>query len=162
MRKTRMVFIGKILAALLAGLSLAWCGIRWGNIRTFPSNLRSSTQNGLSDCPDSPNCVSTSATLPANRIAPIELQEALSDATNKLESIIKQMPGSRIIVSQGNYLHAEFRSRFFGFVDDLEILVDEDQKLILIRSASRIGYSDLGMNRKRCEEIRRLYAARSQ
>lgn len=147
----------KILVTLMAGVSLAWCGLRWGNARTIPNRLRSSPQSGLTDCPVSPNCVSTSSSRLESKIEPMVLRETVSDAKHKLENIISRMSGSRIIVSQDEYLHAEFRSRVFGFVDDLEILIDEDQKLILMRSASRVGYSDLGVNRSRCEELRRRY-----
>ncbi len=69
------------------------------------------------------------------------------------------MAGSRIVVSTDRYLHAEFRSQLFGFIDDLEILVDEEQNSIAVRSASRVGYSDLGANRHRVQEIRRRYEA---
>lgn len=76
----------------------------------------------------------------------------------KLEGIIRKMPGSRIVKSEGKYIHAEYRSRLLGFVDDLEVLLDDNQKLIFLRSSSRIGHSDFGVNRKRTDEIRRLYA----
>ena len=57
------------------------------------------------------------------------------------------------------YLHAEIQSRLFGFIDDLEILIDEEQNLIFVQSASRVGFSDLGANRNRVQEIRRRYEA---
>ena len=147
------------IVTLCIGLSLAWLGLRWGNARAMPNGVRTASQLGLSDCPNSPNCVSTSSSRPASKISPLELREATGDAKRKLEDVIERMPGSQIIESQDDYLHAEFRSRIFGFVDDLEILIDEKQQSILIRSASRVGYSDWGVNRKRCEEIRRLYMA---
>ena len=61
--------------------------------------------------------------------------------------------------AEGNYLHAEARSFLFRFVDDVEFLVDPQQKLIHFRSASRVGYSDLGVNRARMEQFRKLFAA---
>ena len=150
----------KTISILLIGLGLAWLGVRWGNSRATPKGIRTVSHSGLSDCPDNPNCVSSSSSRPESKILPIELREATSDAKRKLENVIKRMPGSQIVESTEYYLHAEFRSRILGFVDDLEILIDEQQRLIFMRSASRVGHSDLGVNRKRCEELRRLYTAR--
>lgn len=59
-----------------------------------------------------------------------------------------------MIEADEHYLHFEFTSRIFRFVDDFELLLNEEQKIIHIRSASRVGYSDLGVNRKRVEKIR--------
>lgn len=84
--------------------------------------------------------------------------ETANAAKLKLESIIRDMPGSRIVTSENLYIHAEYRSRVFGFVDDLEVLLDEVQKLVFLRSSSRIGYSDLGVNRQRVDHIRRLFS----
>ena len=67
------------------------------------------------------------------------------------------MPRSRIVTSDQRYLHAEFRSLWLGFVDDVEFLADETQDLLHFRSASRVGYSDLGVNRTRLEEITRQH-----
>lgn len=159
MKTGRKLDKGKIILILLIGLGIGWLGVRWGNSRTVPKGVRTVSQNGLSDCPDSPNCVSTSSSRPENKISPTELREAASDAKRKLEILIQRMPGSQITESTEHYLRAEFRSRILGFVDDLEILIDEEQQLIFMRSASRVGHSDLGVNRKRCEELRRLYMA---
>ena len=148
----------RALAIFLVSGSLAWLGIRWGNTRTAPNNLLGPQRDQLSDCPDSPNCVSTTASRPKNRLEPMVFTETANAAKQKLESIIREMPGSRIITSENLYIHAEYRSRVFGFVDDVEVLLDETQKLIFLRSSSRIGYSDLGVNRKRMDQIRRLFA----
>lgn len=68
--------------------------------------------------------------------------------------IIKFMPRSKVVTVRDDYVHAEFRSRVFGFVDDAEFSFDEGQKTIHFRSASRTGSYDFGMNRKRMERIR--------
>ena len=148
---------GRYLAVLLACLSLAWLSIRLANVYSVPRHLRSAPPGELADCPDRPNCVCTSATKPYSRISPIELVESASAARLKLEEIIADMPNSHLVVSQDSYVHAEFRSSVFGFIDDLELLIDEGERLIYLRSASRVGYSDLGVNRKRVEQLRRLY-----
>ncbi len=148
----------RALAICFASGGLAWLGIRWGNSRTTPTHLLGPQQDLLADCPDSPNCVSTTASRPENHVEPIVFTETVNAAKLKLERIILAMPGSRIVRSENLYIHAEYRSRVFGFVDDLEVLLDEAQQLIFLRSSSRIGYSDLGVNRKRTEQIRRLFA----
>lgn len=68
------------------------------------------------------------------------------------------MPRTRIVKEDGVYLHAEVRSFLFRFVDDLEFLIDTEQSLIHMRSASRTGYSDLGVNRRRVEHVRKAFA----
>jgi uncharacterized protein (DUF1499 family) len=68
------------------------------------------------------------------------------------------MKGARIAEEKAGYLRAEFRSSLFGFVDDLELLLDKAAKRIDVRSASRTGYFDFGVNRRRVEEIRKRFA----
>ena len=67
------------------------------------------------------------------------------------------MPRSQIVSSTNTYIHVEFTSLIFRFVDDVEFLFDDEKKLIHVRSASRVGYSDLGANRNRVEEIRKRF-----
>ncbi len=67
---------------------------------------------------------------------------------------MSELPRTKIITESENYLHVECTSFLFRFVDDLEILLDDQQKLIHFRSASRVGYSDLGVNRQRVELIK--------
>jgi len=62
-----------------------------------------------------------------------------------------------IITEEGSYLHAETRSFLFRFVDDVEFMMDTDSRVIHVRSASRTGYSDLGVNRRRVERLRRAF-----
>jgi uncharacterized protein (DUF1499 family) len=71
-----------------------------------------------------------------------------------LKTVIQNLERAKIITETENYLYAEFTSAFWGFVDDVEFLVDESAKVIHVRSASRLGTSDLGANRKRIETIR--------
>lgn len=65
------------------------------------------------------------------------------------------MPRAKVVREKANYIHAECRTRFLRFVDDLEFLFDDNDAVIHVRSASRVGYSDLGVNRKRVEQFRR-------
>ena len=67
---------------------------------------------------------------------------------------MSQMPRTTLVTENQNYLHFECRSRLFRFVDDLEFLIDPDARVIQVRSASRVGYSDLGVNRARVNQVR--------
>jgi uncharacterized protein (DUF1499 family) len=116
-------------------------------------------QNGqLTACPDSPNCVSSQA--PASdtehSIAPIAYTGTAAEAIAKLKSLIQGQERTKIVESSDNYLYAEFASKLMGFVDDVEFYADDSAKVIQVRSASRLGKSDLGVNRKRVEEIRSM------
>jgi uncharacterized protein (DUF1499 family) len=113
----------------------------------------------LAPCPDSPNCVSTLSTDDEHRIEPIEFEGSAQAAKEQLLAIVRSMPRTRIVDDDGLYVHAEFRSRVFRFVDDVEFYIDADAGLVQFRSASRKGYSDLGVNRRRMEEIRDAFVA---
>lgn len=76
----------------------------------------------------------------------------------RLLEIIQTLPRTRIIKHDGNYLHAEFQTKWLKFTDDVELLLDRDNMTVHLRSASRVGYSDLGANRKRLEMIKNLYS----
>ena len=115
------------------------------------------TQGKLTPCPDSPNCISSQSSDPAHFVEPLTFQDSPTDAKTRLVTVIESMPRSRIISNTGDYIHAEFTSLIFRFVDDVEFLFDEKKKVIHIRSASRIGYSDLGVNRKRIEALRKRF-----
>jgi uncharacterized protein (DUF1499 family) len=119
-----------------------------------PDNL--GVHNGrLADCPDSPNCVSTFATDDSHHIEPLHFDGPPEAAFAHLQQVVAGMPRARIVTATDRYMHVEFTSTLFRFVDDVEFLLDPDQKLIHFRSASRVGRSDLGVNRKRMEGIRK-------
>jgi uncharacterized protein (DUF1499 family) len=108
----------------------------------------------LAPCPDSPNCVSSQSEDKGHAVAPLRYEGTAEAAMQKLVGIIRGMRGARIKTVQERYIHAEFTSFLFRFVDDVEFLLDDGSKTIHVRSASRVGYSDLGVNRRRVEEIR--------
>jgi uncharacterized protein (DUF1499 family) len=141
----------KITSAFMVCLFLTCCS------GTMPSNL-GLKKGRLAPCPDSPNCVSTQAQDGRHRIEPIRYSGTQEQAKQRLLQVISSMPRARIITDEANYLHGEFTSLIFRFVDDVEFFFDDQNKLIHFRSASRKGYSDLGVNRKRMEEIRKLFA----
>jgi uncharacterized protein (DUF1499 family) len=86
-------------------------------------------------------------------VEPFELKGSPREGWSLLRGVVESLPRTRIVESDERYLHAEARSRILGFVDDLELLLDADG-VAQVRSASRLGYSDLGVNRARVEEIR--------
>lgn len=107
----------------------------------------------LAPCPDSPNCVSTQTHRDLSRMEPLPIVGDPADVHSRLRSVVSAMPRARIITADDNYLHAEFTSALFRFVDDVEFLVDREQRVIHFRSASRVGTSDLGVNRQRMQAI---------
>ncbi len=111
----------------------------------------------LHPCPKSPNCVSTQATGNKHKIDPIKFSGSLNEAKDKIVNIISSLKRSKIITNKDNYIHAEFRTATFKFVDDVEFLFDDGEKIIHFRSRARLGYSDMGVNRKRMESIGNMY-----
>ncbi|HSQ00780.1 MAG TPA: DUF1499 domain-containing protein [Candidatus Dormibacteraeota bacterium] len=111
----------------------------------------------LAPCPASPNCVSSLATDDAHRVAPLAYQGDPAAAMRRLRAVIEAMPRARVVGADDTALHAEFTSFLFRFVDDVNCAVDAEASVIQIRSASRVGYSDLGVNRKRVEAIRAAF-----
>lgn len=111
----------------------------------------------LRPCANAPNCVSSFDARDSHYIAPIvgtlgQIKEALSPVS-----------GARIISERGDYLYVEFTTRLMGFVDDVEFLADPLLGVVHVRSASRLGYSDLGVNRARIESLRaRILAVGAQ
>ena len=111
----------------------------------------------LSECPNSPNCVSSQATDNKHYIEPLHYQGTLSEARSRLVSVIDSMSRTKIVTLKKDYIHVEFTSRLFRFVDDVEFYFDQDGKTVHLRSASRTGYYDIGANRKRIEAIRKKF-----
>lgn len=110
----------------------------------------------MSPCPSSPNCVSTKAD-PSDKehyISPYEYSVSRQEAYDTLLNYLKSEKGVQIVDSKDFYIHAVFTTRIMRFKDDVEFLFPAESKIIDLRSASRIGYGDMGKNRKRMEEIR--------
>jgi uncharacterized protein (DUF1499 family) len=121
-----------------------------------PTNLGAKAGR-LAPCKSTPNCVSSQAD-PADRehyIAPIAFRGRMEGLRRAVES----MPRSTVIAADRNYLYAEYRTPLMRYVDDLELYYDERAGLVHVRSASRLGRRDFGVNRKRVEELRSLIQA---
>ena len=106
-------------------------------------------------CPKSPNCVSTRSNSKKHSIKPFLYNGKMELAKKRLLGIISKIPRAKIGLEKEKFIHVEFTSRIFGFVDDVEFYFDKEG-IISFRSASRLGYSDLGVNRDRMESIRKL------
>lgn len=107
-------------------------------------------------CPPTPNCVCTVSDSPAHAIAPFHFHKSRAEAKEALKKVIRSMARTMLIQEDATYLRYEFTSLLLGFVDDVEFLFDDSTKTVHFRSASRTGYSDLGVNRRRMERIRSL------
>lgn len=112
----------------------------------------------MSPCPSSPNCVSTKA-VPADKehyIEPYEYTVSRQEAYDAVLSYLKSEKGVAIVESGDFYIHAVFTTKIMRYKDDVEFLFPEESPTIDFKSASRIGYGDMGKNRKRMEEIREI------
>lgn len=146
--------MNKQIAILFLSLSLlSGCS---GTIPTLGVN-----SGQLIPCPDKPNCVSSQTPDKQHYIQPIEFRGTRSDAQERLLSVLKGLKQTKIIIAQENYIRVEFTSNVFKFIDDGEFYFlpsVNDKTTINVRSASRIGHSDFGVNRERIERIRNILA----
>lgn len=110
--------------------------------------------DALEPCPNKPNCVSSDAPDRAHRVEPFELTAAPEQAWKAARAAVAALPRTTITAESDTALHAECRSLLLGFVDDLDLRLRRAEGVIAVRSASRVGYGDLGVNRKRVEHLR--------
>jgi uncharacterized protein (DUF1499 family) len=122
-----------------------------------PSNLGAS-DGRLAPCPDTPNCVCSQASDDPHRIEPLSYDGSAEEAMARLKAALAALPRTRVVAETADYLHAECTSLLFRFVDDVEFLLDRERKVIHFRSASRVGHSDLGVNRRRMEALRHAFS----
>ncbi len=107
-------------------------------------------------CPDSPNCVSSYADDEAHRVDPLPLRAGDDDPLAAIRRVLASMPRTKVVTEDGDYVHVTCTSLVFRFVDDLELRLDRQNGVIHVRSASRVGNGDLGVNRRRVEKLRAL------
>ena len=155
-----VVMVGLAVALLVAG--------RAGMLRgAVPTDL--GLKNGRLKAPaDSPNSVSSQASLHANHpfrayadIAPLAYTGDGAAAFARAVATVKAMPGTTVVAEKPGYAYAQCQTRWLKFTDDLELALDKSARVIHVRSASRIGRGDLGVNRKRVEAIRAAMAGGS-
>ncbi len=123
-----------------------------------PANL-GQINTTLAPCPDKPNCVSSlaPATDEEHFIAPLSVKNE-TETLKAIQQLIENNPQALVKISSPEYVYAEYTSKWLGFVDDVEFLIGESGSTIEVRSASRLGYADFGVNRARIEDIRNQLA----
>jgi uncharacterized protein (DUF1499 family) len=161
MRIIRLLFI----AAVVLGVALVAAG-QAGQLRgTPPSDL--GVRDGRLKAPSAtPNSVSSQAALwPGHpqaayaAIAPLALRGDAPATLQQLQQLVASTPGGKVVEARADYVRAEFTTRWLGFVDDAEFWFDPATGVVQVRSASRLGREDLGVNRKRIEALRARLAA---
>lgn len=121
--------------------------------RVRPKNLGVS-DGKLAVCPESPNCVSTQAQRESQFIEPLRIvTDDIEKLTLVARNVILKTPRWKFVTQEPDYCHIECVSLICRYVDDLEIWIDKEGGLIHSRSASRVGYSDMGVNRKRVQKF---------
>lgn len=167
----------RCLFALVATVLLWWSG--WGTLPAIaqplpatpliasifhfsgsrPTNL--GVANGqLAPCPNTPNCVNSQTGTGNHAIAPLPANPDPATTLAQVRAVVEAQPRTAVIEATDNYLYAEFTSQLMGFVDDVEFYQAPDSDVLQVRSASRLGESDLGVNRDRVETLRQALSAR--
>ncbi len=147
--KISLIIIGSITVLLLLSLLV----LAYQSRTAPPLGL---IDDALRPCPFTQNCVNSQAKDKPAAIAPLRFTTNPATAWQTLEKRIKELDG--IVQTQtGHYLWATFSSPLLGFVDDLEVMMDEKSQLFHVRSASRVGRSDFSANQKRIEALRQTY-----
>lgn len=132
------------------------------NSTGFAAELKTETEKTMSQqlppCPQSPNCVSSTDADLSHRVLALSYDNSAADkAMLVLKKVLLSMTGQVQLAEDGKSLHAEFKSAVFGFIDDVDALLNTEQARIEIRSASRTGHSDFGVNKRRVETIRQAF-----
>jgi uncharacterized protein (DUF1499 family) len=144
-----------IAGAVLVGLFFISLAVQSAMAKR-PTNL-GIVEGRLRACPATPNCVCTHDGDEQHQIEPLTFAGTSEAAIAKLKAVIEATPRTKIVTAESHYLHVEFTTLVMRFVDDVEFMVDPEHKTIHFRSASRVGYSDLSVNRRRMETIRRAF-----
>ena len=137
------IFLGIVMLSFLFGCSAG-----------VPSTLGVS-DGRLAPCPNKPNCVASDAEDEAKQIAPFHFEGDQAAVWSALKTAVAGLERTTVVTADETYLHAEAKSRTFGFVDDLEFHLRPEERLIALRSAARTGYSDFGVNVERLETLRK-------
>lgn len=149
----KIIGIGVVVLLMVWTGWLAWlsCSSKTPDVQLVDGHLR--------PCPETPNCVSSESVAPQSRIEPLRFKGAPQAAWSDLESSIRDL-GGNVVEQRGGFLRATFTSRIFRFVDDVEFRMVAEEGVIHLRSASRVGRSDMGVNRERVERLRQLFEQR--
>lgn len=153
MQKLAIILISAFILCVLLRLSIGFFSA--SRIATG-LNVSDEANPTLEGCDNLLNCTSSTASTRKNQVEPIAYQGASAEVIAKIASVISAQKGASIQTQNATYLHATFKTPLMGYTDDLELLLDESSGVLNIRSASRIGRSDLGANRKRIAALRAM------
>jgi uncharacterized protein (DUF1499 family) len=154
--RSRRAVIGALFLASVLGV--LWNSNRWQRDMAQANPRIGVTPSGtLRPCPDTPNCVVSFGQAGERRMDPLPWEGDSEAGLDRLEQLLARFPRTQVITRQNGYLHVEFRSLLFRFVDDVEFLVAPEEHCIHFRSASRVGHSDLGANQQRMAAIQRAW-----
>ncbi len=112
----------------------------------------------LRTCPDTPNCISSLDDRTDSRVPSITYSGDAALVMERAGAVLRSFGNVTIVEERDDYIHAEARSSLFGFVDDVELHLDDESSVLHFRSASRAGHSDLGVNRERYEAFREAFS----
>lgn len=127
---------------------------------TPPTDLGVSRDGRLKACANKPNCVCSQSRHKRHAIEPITFDTEPGQAMKALQAVLSDLPRTILIRHSKDYIQAECSSRWLGFTDDVEFSCNRTKRVIHVRSASRLGYFDLGANRRRVEKIRKALRRR--
>ena len=163
MIKQALAGVALVIAGAAAGLALHVATTTGDTVFSWKRPEYLGLKDGwLPRCKRTPNCVSSQAD-PSDRehyIAPIPFKGGALEAMAAVRKAVESLPRATVIRHEANYLYAEFRSKLMRFVDDAEFAFDEKAGVIHVRSASRLGRRDFGVNRARIEDIRSILEGR--
>jgi uncharacterized protein (DUF1499 family) len=155
------VLVKYVGAAIVVLVVLATIGLAVAARLVPPPETLGVREGRLAPCPDTPNCVSSQSSDAEHTMEPISYDGEQETARVHLLSIIDSMDRATILENRPDYIHVVFRSRVFGFPDDVEFVFDDAEKQIHFRAAARLGQSDMGVNRSRMQSISDAFIARA-
>ncbi len=110
----------------------------------------------LQPCPTTPNCVCSEYQVEGAKIEPLKYNRSATEAWQKLKQAVSET-GGEIIIDEADYLRVIYQTPLLRYIDDVEFRHEKNKQLIHLRSASRVGQSDMGANRKRVEKISKVF-----
>ncbi|MFK7857304.1 MAG: DUF1499 domain-containing protein [Granulosicoccus sp.] len=156
MKKLKMTLAILLAVVVVATVALRLAVPKLSGASAASGILENNGQSTLGDCPDIPNCQGSESSRNSQKVDRLALSKSATDAIDILSTIISSQAGAQIVTRDERYLHATFVTRIMGYIDDVEFLVSDDGQSLQVRSASRLGKSDLGANAKRIALLRSL------
>ncbi len=156
MKKLKMIFFISATLVIVAAVALRLAVPYLSSDSVAGGVVDKDGQLTLSDCPDTPNCVGSESSRSAQVTERFAANNSSGNTMKTLSDIIAAQPGASIVKQDENYLHAIYKTKLMGFVDDVEFLLSDNRQSLQVRSASRLGKSDLGANAERMKTLRDL------